>query len=109
VADALSRPELEVAAVLLPDLDLAHLAEDQPDLVDLQTDCPGLTIQRLDRAGRIMLCDVSTGKPRPILVGQWPKKIFSTLHNLSHAGTKPTLRAISDRFVWKNMCRDVRR
>jgi hypothetical protein len=31
VADALSRPEHSITAVLLPDIDLAHLAEVQPD------------------------------------------------------------------------------
>jgi cleavage and polyadenylation specificity factor subunit 1 len=114
VADALSRPDDTharpvVSAVLLPDLCLARLAEEQPDQAELQGQNPGLRVQRVDRQGTILLCDTSTNSPRPILVGKWCKQAFSVIHALSHAGFKPTWRALSSRFVWHNMRADIRR
>jgi hypothetical protein len=109
VAYALSRPEHVLAAVLLPSIDLAHLAEAQPDLGELQAANPSLHVERVDRAGTIMLCDTAHGKVRPILTANWPRKVFDLIHGLSHAGPNPTLRAVSDRFVWNSMRADVRK
>ena len=55
-----------------------------------------------------MLCDVSTGKYRPLVPDGFRKLIFDALHSLSHPGAQPTIRLISERFVWPGLCRDVR-
>ena len=34
--------------------------------------------------------------------------VFQALHELSHSGPKPTTRAITERFVWRNMKREIR-
>jgi cleavage and polyadenylation specificity factor subunit 1 len=51
---------------------------------------------------------LSAGRPRPVLSGVWKKHIFDAIHGLSHAGARPTIQAISDRFVWKGLRQEVR-
>ena len=54
-----------------------------------------------------MLCDVSTGVPRPLVPTSWRPAIFSAVHNLAHPGVRATRRLISGRFVWSKMATDV--
>ena len=53
------------------------------------------------------MCDVSTGARRPLVPLQWRKKVFDMVHTLSHAGPRPTAKAIAQRFVWQNYKKDV--
>ena len=55
-----------------------------------------------------LLCDVSTGVPRPLVPSQHRREVFNAVHGLAHLGPVPTTRAVSDRFVWHNLRRDVR-
>ena len=55
-----------------------------------------------------VLCDISTGYIWQIVPHEWRRRIFDTIHGLSHAGNRPTLRAISRRFVWHKMKIGVR-
>ena len=51
--------------------------------------------------------DVSTGKSRLLLPGQLRKQEIARLHNLSHPGRKPSIKLVTDRYIWPNMKRDV--
>ena len=60
-----------------------------------------------------MLCDVSTGVPRPLVPTPMQPVVFSAVHNLAHPGIRATRRLITGRFVWSKMaaiitawCRD---
>ena len=55
-----------------------------------------------------MLCDVSTGTPRPCIPLKFRHMIFNSLHSLSHPGVKATQRLITASFVWPNINRDVK-
>ena len=55
-----------------------------------------------------MLCDVSTGTPRPYIPPKFRYMIFNSLHSLSHPGVKATQRLITARVVWPNINRDVK-
>ncbi|KAK3792618.1 hypothetical protein RRG08_035952 [Elysia crispata] len=39
----------------------------------------------------------------------WTRSVFDQIHGLSHGGVRPTQKAISQRFVWLGMKRDIRR
>ena len=54
-----------------------------------------------------LLCDDSLGSTRPVVPLTWRKRVFDIIHGLAHQGPKPTLRAISSRFVWQGLRRDV--
>lgn len=68
----------------------------------------GLVLQELQVGKSKLLCDISTATPRPIVPSKWTRKVFDRIHGLSHAGVRPTLKAISQRFVWHGMKRDIR-
>ncbi|BHF83388.1 hypothetical protein SprV_0902653000 [Sparganum proliferum] len=54
-------------------------------------------------------CDLSTGHERPFVPATLRRRVFNALHNLSHPGVRATVKLITDRFVWPNINRDVRR
>lgn len=111
VADALSRAT-DLSAIALPTIDYRQLANDQKsqeEIATYQTTDTGLRFANIPFGDFTVLCDVSTGKVRPVVPSKWTRCVFETIHGLSHPGVKPTQRAISARFVWHGMNRDVRR
>ena len=56
-----------------------------------------------------ILCDVSTGIPRPYVPADFRRVIFDSLHCLSHPGIRATQRLITTRYVWPGIKSDVRR
>lgn len=105
VADALSRAPT-VTAILSPDIDYDQLATEQSTMdVDNLT---SLKLEKIPFNNTSVLCDVSTGIPRPLLPKAWARRAFDAIHNLSHSAARPTLRAISCRFVWHGMKADVK-
>ena len=52
-------------------------------------------------------CDVSTGQPRLLVPVNWRRPVFEALHGLSHPGRKPSVKLISQKFVWQGLRRDV--
>ena len=55
-----------------------------------------------------MLCDVATGIRRPLVPAGWRKVVFDLVHGLSHAGPRPTIKAVASRFVWPDYKKDIR-
>ena len=105
VADTLSR----VDAIALA-LDYAKLAADQAKSSKIQALRAAETdlILQDELIGEVsVLCDVSTGKRRPLIPFAWRKTVFDLIHGLSHAGLRPTARAVAQRFIWKNYKRDI--
>ena len=52
-------------------------------------------------------CDVSTGRPRPIVPNAWRRHIFETIHGLSHPGIQATQKLLCTKFVWHGLRRQV--
>ena len=106
VADALSRI-CSVAEVV----DFAELAAEQKTCADLQDMAkdPDVTLDviSVDINGHQVLCDVSTGKSRPLVPLALRKRVFDAHHQLSHAGPRPTQKAILRSFVWRRLKTDV--
>ncbi len=116
VADALSR--IVVNAIhcdggLNTVIDFRVMAEAQvndPDLTKLQSDS-SLKLQRIPLAlsdGGFIICDMSTGTPRPFVPECFRRPIFDSLHSLSHPGIRATQRMLTSRFVWPHINSDVR-
>lgn len=108
VADALSR----VFQIDDESIDFALLARDQSTDEDLETllesSSLDLKAMPLDNTDQPLYCDVSAGKVRPYIPKQHQRRIFDVVHKLSHPGVKTTLKLIRERFVWKNMNRDIK-
>ena len=116
VPDALSLAPCEHSEPLVASssssvvVDLVQMAEAQRSdeaVAYLRHEPGSLILQDVPMKDVTLLCDLSTGRPRPIVPTSWTKTVFEAIHNLSHPGTKPTIRAVSSRFVWKGLKKDV--
>ena len=110
VADALSRT-WNVSAILSPELDYKQFAADQRasnEIKAFQNRNTSLQLQEVKSGDDSVLCDVSTGCPRPVVPPEWTRRVFDIHHTLSHAGYRPTQRAICKRFVWPGMKTDIK-
>lgn len=59
----------------------------------------------LENKDLTILCDVSTGVPRPVACRQ---QVFNALHSMSHPGIRATQRLVTTRFVCPGINSDVR-
>nr|XP_057908117.1 uncharacterized protein LOC131104680 [Doryrhamphus excisus] len=110
VADCLSRAL--VSPVLLG-TDFSELAADQTGDPDIRSLVSGSTALQLEDVvvqdgGPTLLCDVSTGRPRPVVPVGWRRRIFDAMHSLSHPGVRASVKLVSAKFVWPGLRRDVR-
>jgi hypothetical protein len=108
VADALS----PVESVTAPP-SYNELAEAQDSDDDLRTLLGSATALRLEKQlipGTIVsiYCDTSTGNPRPYIPARLRLKVFQSVHELSHPGTRATARLVAQRFVWPGIQKDCR-
>ncbi|BHF67350.1 hypothetical protein SprV_0301037600 [Sparganum proliferum] len=108
IADALSRPDINT---LTSDFDLAKLADLQTadeSIADLRT---STTLQLRDAplpaSPGTILCDWSTGTPRPVVPLPYRKVVFDHFHSLSHPGIRAGRKLIAARFVWPKVNSDI--
>ena len=84
-----------------------------------QTDDSIITLLRIDHSLKIMwgsvpgcdqplLGDLSLGVFRPLVPVGFRKKIFDTLHALSHPGVRASQKLVRQKFVWFGMRSDIR-
>lgn len=110
VADAMSR--VEAVSIEADFADLAQAQELDDELMALLAGKPfsSLSLRKTDvpGTGYNLICDHSTGKPRPYVPPPLRRRVFDRIHNLSHPGVKATCRLVADRFVWPNINRDCR-
>ena len=55
-----------------------------------------------------LICDTSTGIPRPFVPVSLRCTVFHCLRSLAHPGIRATQQLISDRFIWPGMNADIR-
>ena len=105
VADCLSRSPINNIS-----LGIDYTEMDQAQHVSLEFQAYPTAITNLQLANMplhpscpVLLCDISTGTPRPNVPTEFRRNVFETLHNLAHPGQKATLKLISQKFVWHGM------
>ena len=112
VADALSRNAINTVASQFG-IDYQALAEAQRNddqMAAYRNAKSGLVLEamKFGPTDDTLLCDVSTGQPRPIIPLSWRKKVFETVHNLSHPSIRATCKLIATKFVWHALKKQVR-
>ena len=109
-ADALSRVKVDVLHTAPSTIDLKAMAEAQQTDPSQDGATQSLTLSRipLPACDVTLLCDTSTGTPRPLVPPQFRRQVFDTLHSLSHPVVRATQRLISYRYVWPGMNKEVR-
>ena len=94
MADALSRIETNAlhsnCSVDLKEIAAAH--ETDPDLVKFPTTTSSLKLKDmpLPSSDGTILCDTSTGVSHPYVPELFRRKVFDSLHSLSHPSTHTT-------------------
>lgn len=110
VADALSRTE----TISLPTpIDYDKIAADQVDDNELKSLLGSrcalkLELRQTTLASKPLYCDVSQNKVRPYVPPQHRDVVLRHVHGLAHPGVRSTRHLLADRFVWKNMNKDVK-
>ena len=107
VADALSR---NCAALTVCGLDLYALADEQekypPPTLPQHSSIVFEKINIPD--GPSILCDTSTGTPRPWVPPRFRKDVFDMIHGLSHPSRKTTTKMVKKKYIWESVTADVR-
>ncbi len=92
-------------------LDYAQIAANQkicPETAAL-VDNSSLQLQPVEIGGVSLLCDWSTGTPRPLIPAADRQAVFAAIHGLAHPGVRATRRLLATRAVWPNMKADAGR
>ena len=114
-ADALSRIEVNTVQQRIPpaiDFDaMARAQADDTELQALQASSTRLKFAHIPQfaSETTIICDTSTGIPRPFVPADFRRTVFESLHSLSHPGIRATQHLITARFVWPGMNRDIRK
>ena len=109
-ADALSRALVD--SVINSCISLSEIAQEQEESPDTQAARTSITSLKLRIVrplsdGPAVLCDVSLGYPRPLIPPALRRRIFDSIHGLSHPGTRATRRLVAQRYVWHKMSSDI--
>ena len=113
VADALSRIELNALTTHQgTDFeDMATAQANDQELTELRRSSSSLRLQSVPvpASTTTIICDLSTGTPRPFVPATLRRTVFNSFHSLSHPGVRATERLITSRYVWPSIKADVRK
>lgn len=112
VADALSRSYMAAVRQQTIDLDYHQLAEAQhcDEVEAYRTAVTSLKLEdiHIGTSQTTVLCDTSTGSPRPIVPSSWKRKVFDAVHGLCHPSVRTTQKIMTDKFAWHGINKEVR-
>ena len=108
VADALSRVEISSIQIGIDYSKMASAQTDDRDISELRHSSYNLKLENVSFGGVTILCDVSTGRPRPLVPEEFKRQVFDNIHGMSHPSIRSTVKLITSKFVWKNMNKDIR-
>lgn len=109
-ADAFSRIS-EIQFVGLLDYDqLARAQGSDGELRSLLESDTGLNLKSvtLPSCNVSMFCDFSTKNVRPYVPEEFRRRVFNSVHNLSHPGVTATIKLVKERFVWRSIATDCK-
>ena len=112
VADTLSRGKISAISSPQPGVDYKAMAAAQradPSITAVPAATIGLVIRDipLDNYGNSILCDISTGRPRPLVPDTWQRTVFVAVHDLSHPSIRATKQLVAAKFVWPGLRKQV--
>ena len=108
VADALSRITI---GNVQPGINYQQMAIDQKadeETKAYKDSISNLQWAEIDIKGATLLCDISTGRPRPLVPKASRKAVVDITHGLSHPSIKSTIKLVKEKFVWNRMARDIK-
>ena len=102
VADALSR---NISAAVLG-LDIQRLHALQKEEEEEAKAYNSLQLIKINEGNTSLLCDVSTGRPRPWIPKGMRKTAFKIIHNLAHPSRRASVKLMKEKFVWEGIKKD---
>jgi len=117
-ASLCARPPAAVINQLQPTPVFLTAGVDISALSSAQGSCPevaamankaSLRVSSATFQGCQLICDFSTGAPRPLLPPPFRYPAFAAVHTLAHPGIRATKRLMSARWVWTGMSTDISR
>ena len=88
--------------------ELAHQQSLDPDFRQLLQDArTGLQFRKIPLGDNSIYVDISNGPPRPFVPLAFRRQVFDIIHGLGHPGVQRTKQAVSSKFVWPGINRDV--
>ena len=103
VADTLSRIDAIAMPVIVSLEDLAQEQEKDEELQqEIQSQASSLKLQKflLPESNSTLFCDCSTNEIRPYVPVSLRRRIFDTVHQMSHPNGRATRHQIAQKFVW---------
>ena len=58
--------------------------------------------------GTEILCDTSTGRPRPWIPEKFRRQVFEATHCLSHPSRRSTAKLLKEKFIWDSISKDAK-
>ena len=112
IADALSWIAINATHQLEPGVDFSAKAAAQrndPEMAAYRTAISGLVLQdvQIDSTGNTLLCDTSTGHPRPVVPASFRMTVFDIIHGLSHPSIRTTQKLLTDKYVWHGIRKHI--
>ncbi|KAK3893660.1 hypothetical protein Pcinc_002532 [Petrolisthes cinctipes] len=109
VADALSRIEINAVQLRLDYNQLAKEQQQDPETTAVRTAITALQWKDvpLEDSNISILCDMSTGRPRPWIPSSLRRHVFNLIHGLSHPSRRATTRLLTQKFIWHKISRDA--
>ena len=89
---------------------MAKTQKEDPETLAYRTSLTALQWQdiKLDNSDTTLLCDVSTGRPRPLIPQTLRKNVFDLIHNLSHPSGRSTAKMLKEKFIWHSITKDAK-
>ena len=125
LADALSRPsgtppglaycpEVDVVASVkklvtteLAPSKILQAQEGCQSIQNLQKRLQNKTVQMVNYKGQKLMCEVSTGTPRPVIPKSLVKYVLQACHDLDHCGQKEVYNRAKQAYFWPSMGKDI--
>lgn len=109
VADTLSRPAIAGVHLGIDYQDMATAQQQDSEVQSFRSNSSSLQLQDIPFGSEAttLLCDTSTGHARPLVPGNWRRRVFDVIHGLSHPSVRTTRKLVAAKFVWKGMQKDV--
>ena len=107
VADALSRVEISTIQLGVDYEELSAAQQSDPETDAAKSSITNLRWRTIKIGNAQLLCDTSTGRPRPFVPKSFRRRIFDMIHSLSHPSIRATVQLVTDKFVWHSMKKDI--
>ena len=110
VADALSRNAVQMVQLGVDFTDLARRQREDPEFESCRTTMTSLQWEEvpIPDSDASILCDISTGRPRPWVPLSCRRKLFDVVHGLSHPSRRATTSLMRKKFIWHSISKDVK-